>query len=244
MERQIRRLSPNIEVRTTRADNLLNGFEKKERELPEPGFEPGNKKTGLKGGNFNNVMVWNIPTLVTCPGASEWCKSVCYNGDDRPGVFHEDKWRSNLKSFNEDPASLGERLRTQLDASEHPLAIRIHSSGDFFSKDYIDFWSQLVDDNPDVSFWAYTRSWVTPQLREPLERLRAKENIQLFASWDSTMPSPPDDWRVSYVQDPEFPITPPSDVTSCPEEFIDDMNCAKCGFCIRKIGRGVLFNVH
>ena len=41
--------------------------------------------------------------------------------------------------------------------------VRIHSAGDFFSQKYFDMWLQLCRDNPDVEFWAYTKSlkyWV------------------------------------------------------------------------------------
>jgi ferredoxin len=213
-------------------------------DLPSPGFEPGNKKTGQSGGNFNNVIVWNIPPAATCPGASEWCLSVCYNGDDRPEVFQKDKWQSNLLAFNTEPSALFDQLQQEVGALEPPLAIRIHSSGDFFSEEYINFWTAMADSLPEVTFWAYTRSWAIPELREPLEELRARNNIQLFASWDNTMAEPPEGWRLSYVEDGEVPETVPSNLTRCPEEFIEGMNCARCGFCLRNIGRGVLFHAH
>lgn len=245
MEREIRRPTPSNKVRFIRTENLFSRLERGyNRELPEPGFEPGNKKTGSAGGNYENVMVWNTPALSTCPGASAWCKSVCYNGDDRPDVLLEDQWQSNLKGFESDSNQLSESLQAAIDDSEHPLAIRIHSSGDFFSKEYIEFWNSLISNNPSVTFWGYTRSWTIPELEESLNTLRSNENLQLFASWDATMPEPPQGWRISYVNDPEYPAEIPENVTRCPEEFIDGMNCAKCGFCLRKIGRGVLFNVH
>ena len=36
-------------------------------------------------------------------------------------------------------------------------------SGDFYSQDYFDMWLQICRDNPNVEFWAYTKSlnyWV------------------------------------------------------------------------------------
>ena len=41
--------------------------------------------------------------------------------------------------------------------------VRIHASGDFFNQKYFDMWLKLCSDNPDVEFWAYTKSltyWV------------------------------------------------------------------------------------
>ena len=46
---------------------------------------------------------------------------------------------------------------------EKATAVRIHGSGDFFSQDYFDKWLQVCRDNPDVEFWAFTKSlkyWV------------------------------------------------------------------------------------
>ena len=42
-------------------------------------------------------------------------------------------------------------------------AVRIHMSGDFYSQDYFDMWLQICKENPNVEFWAYTKSlnyWV------------------------------------------------------------------------------------
>lgn len=37
-------------------------------------------------------------------------------------------------------------------------AIRIHDSGDFYSKEYLNKWIQIAKDNPNVNFYAYTKS--------------------------------------------------------------------------------------
>ncbi len=36
--------------------------------------------------------------------------------------------------------------------------LRIHSSGDFFSQAYFNMWVQIARDNPNVNFWAFTKS--------------------------------------------------------------------------------------
>lgn len=69
MEKESRRPIPDSRVRFIRTENLFSRLEKNYSEnLLEPGFEPGNKKTGRIGGRYQNVMVWNIPALSTCPG--------------------------------------------------------------------------------------------------------------------------------------------------------------------------------
>lgn len=39
------------------------------------------------------------------------------------------------------------------------LVFRIHWDGDFYSSAYAQAWRIVVDENPDVTFWVYTRAW-------------------------------------------------------------------------------------
>ena len=39
-------------------------------------------------------------------------------------------------------------------------AVRIHMSGDFYSQKYFDMWLQICEDNPEIEFWAYTKSLI------------------------------------------------------------------------------------
>jgi hypothetical protein len=58
-------------------------------------------------------------------------------------------------------------------------AIRIHASGDFFNQQYFDMWIDIAKDNPDVEFWAYTKSlnfWINRLAEIP-------NNLELTASY-------------------------------------------------------------
>ena len=212
------------------------------------GLEPGNTKTGTSGGRFGQILVWNIPPLLTCPGASAWCQSACYAGDVRPEVFNRPRWRRNLAAYHQRPNVLLNRISAQLKLAKPDVGVRIHTSGDFFDADYILFWQSLIEENPTVTFWAYTRSWVLSPLKVALETLRLRPNIQLFASWDPTMPQPPHGWRLSIVRDSSTydlqSLPQARTVAQCPEEFDRSVTCATCGFCLESRPRGVLFNVH
>ncbi|MDY0197618.1 MAG: hypothetical protein RBR68_07370 [Tenuifilaceae bacterium] len=37
-------------------------------------------------------------------------------------------------------------------------AFRLHSSGDFYSQDYIDKWIKIINKHPDIKFYAYTKA--------------------------------------------------------------------------------------
>lgn len=55
---------------------------------------------------------------------------------------------------------------------------RLHYSGDFFSRDYVQAWTRTIENFPSISFWGYTRSL---NLIDPLVGIK---NLVLFLSAD------------------------------------------------------------
>ncbi|MBT2385296.1 hypothetical protein [Streptomyces sp. ISL-11] len=192
----------------------------------------------------------------TCPGASDWCAKNCYNGDTSGEVdFNRPLWFANERHAREDPEGLGRLLLLQLadaakSATPPVVAVRVHSSGDFFGDRYVAMWRDIADAVPQHLFWAYTRSWAIPGMLPALDELRQMPNFQLFASVDHTMGDPPDGWRVSRVRDPRTPGTdaegprPKVRQIACPEEYREGIDCAKCRFCLLPRIGDVIFNVH
>ena len=115
------------------------------------------------------VYEWNLPTGHSCPSALECLVKVnretgkflnsssqyrCYaaNAERFPSV-------RNYRWNNFDFVKKGFKPIIPLDAK----SIRIHASGDFFSQKYFDSWLEICRENPNVEFWAYTKSlnyWV------------------------------------------------------------------------------------
>lgn len=212
-----------------------------------PGLAPGNRKTGVSGSRYKSVLVWNIPAAASCPGASQWCLSHCYNADDRKNIFPVADWMENWAWAVYRPTDLRAKIMSQVLAAQPPCCVRIHSSGDFFSVKYTDWWHEIVAATPGISYWAYTRSWIVPSILVALERLRGLRNLQLFASVDDTMPAPPEGWRYSTVFDAPDEATRllnHSDSLLCPEQFGLVPNCASCGFCIEPKRENVSFILH
>ena len=58
------------------------------------------------------------------------------------------------------------------------LYFRLHWSGDFFNETYAKAWSTIIKSNPDIKFWAYTRSF------DCVEHLAGLANLTLFLSCD------------------------------------------------------------
>lgn len=235
--------SKTLSNRKRRLENLANISPLEPTETSYQ-LELGNSKIGYKSEHFGAVFAWNIPPAATCPGRSSWCVANCYNGDDRPETYDLQTWRKNWWGIVNEPEVVKLNLVEQLNQNTEPTAVRIHSSGDFFSVSYIDFWCDLVDRCKGSTFWAYTRSWTNVQLLEQLEVLQSKSNVQLFASWDDTMPDPPVHWRASFVE--KKLSSRKQTVLDCPEQYdlSQEVTCATCRHCLLEKSGDVYFVLH
>lgn len=121
----------------------------------------------------------------TCPGSTDECEAICYAKRITGPV--RDIYERNVGAIVP-PIPADAKL------------LRIHVSGDFDSIEYIDNWFVALLYRPEVTAWAYTRSWRVPHLLPWLENLRKLRNMQLFASLDpSCSDMPPTGWRRAWI---------------------------------------------
>jgi hypothetical protein len=131
------------------------------------------------------VYEWNLPTGWTCPFAKECLVKV----DKVSGKFTNKSESFRCYSANAErfPAVRNHRWNNfeHVKNGNKPIipteakAIRIHASGDFFNQQYFDMWIDIAKDNPDVEFWAYTKSlnfWINRLAEIP-------NNLELTASY-------------------------------------------------------------
>jgi hypothetical protein len=111
------------------------------------------------------VATFSMPAQVTCPFAGE-CKKFCYA---KKGNYcfktvkakHEANRMASLEDNFTDLINLELlALRKQASKKGLSLVIRLHDTGDIYNVDYIKKWAQIISQNPDVEFYAYTKSWV------------------------------------------------------------------------------------
>jgi hypothetical protein len=186
----------------------------------------------------------------TCPGATKECQSICYAA--RPvteaGPVAE-MWARN--SSTED---------VPMELPPDAKLVRLHISGDFSSRGYIDGWFALFASRPDVRMWAYTRSWRVPELLPALDRLRSLPNVQVFASVDKTTDDKEitsitnayirdgrEPWRLAWIdgdyrgnrtydsggawRETMFGGDGGGRTLVCPEEAGTKANCLECKYC-------------
>jgi hypothetical protein len=120
--------------------------------------------------------------FLTCPNAGA-CATLCYA---RNGTYNFSNVKAahvrNLESYLNDPDGWIEKMKIEISKKKYRptgkvrdlkvipadnfairwivnggKAIRIHDSGDFFSREYLEAWIDVVKSFPDVMFYAYTK---------------------------------------------------------------------------------------
>lgn len=213
-------------------------------------LKPGNSKLGATIGKVA------LPAVVTCPGRGA-CESFCYAKKLmklRPNV--NDYYYRCMDLLENDIDSYFKNIQQSIDENMYSV-VRIHESGDFYTVEQIRGWIALVQNNPTVSFFGYTRSWTT-SLKPVLEELRNEPNVQLFASVEKEeVLRSPDGWRWAWVgsgmltnhRDGTNTINVPAarGATLCLEQTGAAKSCASCGFCFtapKNNTVNVMFNKH
>lgn len=202
-----------------------------EEEITVPLCLPlGNNKVG-------RVWTFSLPSFVTCPGASPWCRKHCYAWRlERLRPTCRRAYVRNL-TLSLYPERFVEHVLESL-PEDAPL-VRIHVGGDYYGPEYAAAWRDICDARPDTQFWSYTRSWAVPMILPHLELLWAAPNLQLFGSVDPDMPLPPEGWRMAFIE-----IDPRADGTPCRHQQGEVESCLQCGYCFREREGNVVFKVH
>lgn len=125
----------------------------------------GNMK--LKNTEKTRFIIWNIPSITTCPYRTEQCERACYARKAErlyPDCLFSRK--TNLKrslqtDFVENMIFTIEAELATKKFKDKKVVFRIHESGDFYSLEYTKKWIEIVkhfEDNKNIVFMAYTKS--------------------------------------------------------------------------------------
>lgn len=198
----------------------------------------GNKK--LVSNQDTRFLIWSIPPVSTCPYSTALCRKFCYAMKAFKAYPNaRNAWAGNYEEslahdFVESMLSelWGEISKPKYNKAKQ-IIVRIHESGDFYSKEYAVKWLNIawnmelfkaVHPNADkVKFMAYTKS---------VEFFKGEDipaNMTVrFSLWDDTEPE-----QLAIAESMGLPIyTAVEEFTTEPRrERCGCVDCAKCSKC-------------
>lgn len=136
---------------------------------------------------------FGLPAGESCPGRTSFCVS-CYGALSEQSLGVYESLSHNFEMLKD--AGTAERMATllarmvgtyakeadRLGLSDKERIFRIHWDGDFFSVDYARAWAAVTRVFPEISFFAYTRSFRPPVNVVPA--LASIDNLSLYLSVD------------------------------------------------------------
>lgn len=230
-----------------------------------------------RGSYIKNCFSLPAGRQASCPGATDACDpnsgGYCYAGRDerrfpsvRRLVEHNFALLADCRTQGEMVALLDEAVKSFVKVATKknlPLLFRLHEDGDFFSVTYAKAWATVVKANPDVQFWAYTRSY-TKRINV-VPHLAGIANLALYVSVDThnreLAETRADEWKILGVKTAIIDTKDEAQETSiellgrrspiCPEiagkvPLVNDRGvgaCITCGLCI-VAKQPIIFPVH
>jgi hypothetical protein len=145
-----------------------------------------NLKHISKGNSKTECFSFDLPAIETCPGKTMECSRDCYAAKLMRVYKNVDaKYRRNLKLVNS--KEFASYMIREIPAH---CQFRIHVSGDFRNASYIHKWIKICRARPDVTFYAYTRSWRIPRIWLAIYELNALSNVNVNLSVDDETGAP------------------------------------------------------
>lgn len=183
-----------------------------------------------------DTAIFDLPHLVTCPGATAECKTYCYAHKAERQYKQVLPYRYKNWEASKKPDFVEKMLALINSKKKHIRCIRLHSSGDFYNQAYVNKWTAIASALPSVRFTFYTKSFHLFDFA----KLRALPNVTAFASIDPTTPIerlyPARDWDKATVicKGAEAPKG----------FFVCPGSCKECSHCYKAHATSVAFHQH
>ena len=111
-----------------------------------------NKKLGKA------IYDFNLPPIDSCPNCLD-CQDTCYAVNSYNRYPSAKKcWKDNFKLVVNDLPRFKTLVNNQI-KKDGIYNIRIHSSGDFYNIDYLMAWIDIINNNANIMFYAYTKAF-------------------------------------------------------------------------------------
>ena len=195
-----------------------------------------NKKTAF--------LIWNLPSKITCPYATEMCKKACYavKAEKQYKKYclparHDNLKASRSETFIPDMVRI---ISEKAHSTRKPeLIVRIHESGDFYNKVYAMAWIEIAKqclNIEKVKFIAYTKSFPY------FDGIDLPSNFSLRASiWADTKPE-----QIAIILRNQWPIYTAVESFTVNDTFTQCRcaDCATCGKCWDKTVPDIRCEIH
>ena len=209
---------------------LLNISKDKLQEIKEHKKRLGflhNRNTKLGPGIFS----FDLPAVVSCPN-SDSCFKTCYA--NKKTFLYKSVRNSNEYNFAialNDLKYLEIELKKEI-KNKNITAIRIHSSGDFFSKEYFLMWCNIARTIKNINIFTYSKA---PQIKG----LQIPSNLNII-------PSIIKHKNTNYLNYGTYEnmkelrnkisglMCPPSKGAYLKNEQLKNVTCTMCKYCIKK----------
>jgi hypothetical protein len=144
----------------------------------------------------SKIMAYNQLPGLTCPGKGDcfnWCFALSGMTamPDQMNAYAENLGESERDDFVErvNKQFKGARANSPLTfkGKKWKKVVRIHAYGDFHTPKYVNKWRQIAKDNPDVFFYAYTKSFYMQPMKEWMEEIHngTVKNVKIIQSHGS-----------------------------------------------------------
>lgn len=228
-------------------DRLNSNLNYLEEKIGQP-IKPLKASTNSKVDSKGRKSSFGILPHVTCPGRTEFCSSCyvtsSYRYKNVPGLL-ADNTNSLFAIQKNKSLSSDQKIDKMKDLLVEMLKktkverlgfFRIHWSGDFFSREYLQAWYQAIKEFPSVSFWTYTRCFHLDFKGKP-------SNLALYFSADEFNHDTANKVASLY----NFPVayagkTNATSFTKCEVLSGKAIDCNECQMCMA--GRPVFFELH
>jgi hypothetical protein len=160
-------------------------FTKSNRKLHHTAEALGMRKSQVLG--FDLPAGWTCPSAQDCKSKADKvtgkitdgadCKFRCYAASAEAAFTSVRKFRwHNFDTLRKlgTAAKMRDALLEAMDAGVK--VIRIHTSGDFYNKEYFNAWIMVAEARPDVTFYGYTKQ------AQYLEDVQLPNNMKLVVS--------------------------------------------------------------
>lgn len=204
-----------------------------------------NGNTKLNSNENVSFIIFNIPAIMTCPYRTNLCETNCYavKAEIQYGLncmlrrFANFKL-SQRKDFVELMIKHLEGKVNHHTRRNKLIVVRIHESGDFYSKEYAMKWLEIARhfiNNKKIVFMAYTKS--LPYF----ENENIPNNFVIRASiWADTEKH----LLEMSSKYPTYTALTPEEMEKSKASYCDCLDCGKCGMCWNRLVNMIACLIH